>query len=140
MCLISCSCATNTHATCKRSGIFRKQCSSLCSNSYLHNIPYSFSKCCVICLTHNTIKLITQTLLNRFNEIGNQNESETPLVIAKFFNPCGSGTWYATVYALDTLQDYLKMNGEPFQSLNGIYYSSFWNEDGTRHSLFRNKL
>ncbi|MFT6443217.1 MAG: hypothetical protein ACJASQ_003037 [Crocinitomicaceae bacterium] len=48
------------------------------------------------------MKLITQTLLNRFNEIGEQYESENPIVIAKFFNPCGAGTWYATEYDSET--------------------------------------
>jgi hypothetical protein len=48
------------------------------------------------------MKLITKTLMNRFNEVGEQNITENPIVIAKFFNPCGSGTWYATEYNPET--------------------------------------
>lgn len=41
--------------------------------------------------------LLNQTIINRFRKIGKQ-ENENPLVIAKFFNPYGSQTWYATEY------------------------------------------
>jgi len=44
------------------------------------------------------MKLLTKGLQKRFAEVGRQNDSHDPLVIAKFFNPCGSGTWYATQY------------------------------------------
>lgn len=48
------------------------------------------------------MKLITQTLLNRFNTLGDQSEQMNPLVVAKFFDPCGSATWYATEYYPET--------------------------------------
>ena len=48
------------------------------------------------------MKLITQTLLNRFTNIGDQSEDPNPIVIAKFFDPCGSATWYATEYDPET--------------------------------------
>lgn len=44
------------------------------------------------------MKLLTKALLKRFSEVGSQEESADPLVIAKFFNPTGAGTWYATEY------------------------------------------
>lgn len=44
------------------------------------------------------MKLITQELIKRFAEIGDQHEVEDPIVVAKFFNPTGAGTWYATEY------------------------------------------
>ncbi|MCF7847129.1 MAG: DUF2958 domain-containing protein [Candidatus Gracilibacteria bacterium] len=44
------------------------------------------------------MKLITKTLENRFKKIGFQGNELGPIVVAKFFNPCGSGTWYATEY------------------------------------------
>lgn len=44
------------------------------------------------------MKLITKNLQERFAQIGDQSESHDPLIIAKFFNPCGSMTWYATEY------------------------------------------
>lgn len=43
------------------------------------------------------MKLITKELENRFAEVGKQH-SNNPIVIAKFFNPCGKQTWYATEY------------------------------------------
>jgi hypothetical protein len=44
------------------------------------------------------MKLMTPELKARFAEIGDQSQTKDPLVIAKFFNPCGSETWYATEY------------------------------------------
>jgi hypothetical protein len=44
------------------------------------------------------MKLLTKALKKRFAQVGRQEESKDPLVIAKFFNPTGAGTWYATEY------------------------------------------
>jgi hypothetical protein len=44
------------------------------------------------------MKLLTKTLEARFAKVGSQEEVKDPLVIAKFFNPAGAGTWYATEY------------------------------------------
>lgn len=44
------------------------------------------------------MKLITKTLEERFEKIGCQSQSSDPIIIAKFFDPCGSATWYATEY------------------------------------------
>lgn len=44
------------------------------------------------------MKLLTPELEQRFAEVGSQENVEDPTVIAKFFNPCGAGTWYATEY------------------------------------------
>ncbi len=44
------------------------------------------------------MKLLTQELLEHFKKVGRQDEEKDPLVIAKFFNPTGAGTWYATEY------------------------------------------
>ena len=46
----------------------------------------------------NRMKLMTTVLEKRFKEIGSQEGVKDPLVIAKFFNPFGAGTWYATEY------------------------------------------
>jgi len=44
------------------------------------------------------MKLLTKELEKRFEKIGSQEEVKDPIVIAKFFNPTGSGYWYATEY------------------------------------------
>lgn len=44
------------------------------------------------------MQLMTKTLEKRFVKIGRQENKKDPLVIAKFFNPAGAGTWYATEY------------------------------------------
>lgn len=44
------------------------------------------------------MKLLTKQLEKRFAQVGEQRETEDPLVIAKFFNPYGGGTWYAVSY------------------------------------------
>ncbi len=44
------------------------------------------------------MKLLTKELEKRFAEVGCQSEENDPLIVAKFFNPQGAGTWYATEY------------------------------------------
>jgi hypothetical protein len=44
------------------------------------------------------MKLMTKALEKRFAQVGSQAEEKDPLVIARFFNPNGAGTWYATEY------------------------------------------
>lgn len=44
------------------------------------------------------MKLLTKELLARFAKLGRQENSNDPIVVAKFFNPTGAGTWYATEY------------------------------------------
>ena len=48
------------------------------------------------------MKLMTKELERRFTQVGSQAEVKDPLIIAKFFNPCGAGTWYATEYDFNT--------------------------------------
>lgn len=47
------------------------------------------------------MKLMTKQLENRFAQVGRQEGVKDPLVIAKFFNPTGAGTWFATEYYPD---------------------------------------
>ena len=47
------------------------------------------------------MKLLTKQLEKRFAQVGRQEDIKDPLVIAKFFNPAGAGTWYATEYDPD---------------------------------------
>jgi hypothetical protein len=44
------------------------------------------------------MKLLTKELEKRFQEIGNQSNEPDPVIVAKFFNPCGSQTWLASEY------------------------------------------
>lgn len=44
------------------------------------------------------MKLLTKELVDKFAKVGRQEEVKDPVVIAKFFNPAGAGTWYATEY------------------------------------------
>lgn len=44
------------------------------------------------------MKLITKELEKRFAQVGSQDQEKDPIVIAKYFNPVGAGTWYATEY------------------------------------------
>jgi hypothetical protein len=44
------------------------------------------------------MKLLTKELKKRFKEVGQQENIKDPMIIAKFFNPCGGGTWYATEF------------------------------------------
>ena len=49
-------------------------------------------------LEENAHVLITPALKSRFEELGSQNDTDNPIVVAKYFNPCGSATWYAIEY------------------------------------------
>lgn len=44
------------------------------------------------------VKLLTNEILERFKKIGRQDDTNNPIVVAKFFNPTGAGTWFATEY------------------------------------------
>jgi len=44
------------------------------------------------------MKLLTKELEKRFAKIGSQEKEEDPIVVAKFFNAGGAGTWWATEY------------------------------------------
>ena len=44
------------------------------------------------------MKLLTKQLEKRFAQVGSQENHADPLIIAKFFNPTGAGTWYASEY------------------------------------------
>ena len=48
------------------------------------------------------MKLMTKQLEERFKAVGDQSEKENPLFIAKYFNPCGAATWYASEYDPET--------------------------------------
>ena len=45
------------------------------------------------------MNLLTKGLLQKFEKIGRQEDVKDPIVVAKFFNPSGAGTWYATEYS-----------------------------------------
>ena len=49
-------------------------------------------------LKKTKMKLITKELEKRFEEVGSQENAKDPVIIAKFFNPAGAGTWYAYEY------------------------------------------
>ena len=44
------------------------------------------------------MKLLTKEVKKRFREVGSQDGVKNPIVVVKFFNPTGAGTWYATEY------------------------------------------
>lgn len=44
------------------------------------------------------MKLLTKELEERFKQVGSQEGENDPIIVAKFFNPTGAGTWYATEY------------------------------------------
>jgi hypothetical protein len=44
------------------------------------------------------MRLMTKHLERRFAQVGTQENVKDPVIVAKFFNPTGAGTWYATEY------------------------------------------
>ena len=47
------------------------------------------------------MQLMNRPIEKRFAKIGEQDVPD-PIVIVKFFNPCGAGTWWATEYNSET--------------------------------------
>ena len=68
------------------------------------------------------MKLLKKEIENRFAEIGNQENNTDPIVVAKFFDPTGGGTWYATEYLPE------ERNFFGFVSLLGIERDINWKE------------
>lgn len=70
------------------------------------------------------MELMTKELEKRFSQVGCQENKKDPLVIAKFFNPAGAGTWYATEY-------------DPKEKIFFGYVSIFgdWNDEWGSFSL-----
>ena len=48
------------------------------------------------------MKLLTKEIEEQFKAIGYQGSVKDPVIVAKFFNPAGAGTWYATEYDPET--------------------------------------
>jgi len=48
------------------------------------------------------MKLMTKAIEKRFKTIGSQDDKKDPIVVAKFFNPCGGQSWFATEYNPET--------------------------------------
>ena len=44
------------------------------------------------------MKLMTKEIEKLFKKTGRQEDVEDPIVVAHFFNPSGSGDWWATEY------------------------------------------
>lgn len=47
-------------------------------------------------------KMMTQEMKRNFKKTGSQEDVENPVVVAKFFNPYGRNTWFATEYDEET--------------------------------------
>ena len=45
------------------------------------------------------MKLMTKQIEEQFKKIGRQEDVKDPIVVCKFFNPAGAGTWFATEYS-----------------------------------------
>ena len=55
-------------------------------------------------------QLLTKQLKERFKKVGKQ-ETPDPIIIAKFFNPCGAETWYISEYNGETKTCYAYVTG-----------------------------
>ena len=45
------------------------------------------------------MKLLNKEIEEKFKKIGRQEDVKDPIVVCKFFNPAGAGTWFATGYS-----------------------------------------
>ena len=67
------------------------------------------------------MKLINDELIARFKEVGDQSEELDPIVVAKFFDPCGSATWYITRYDEHTQIGYCYVTGMVYDEWGSVY-------------------
>lgn len=44
------------------------------------------------------MKLLDDNLLAKFREIGDQSEADDALIVCKYFNPTGAGSWFVISY------------------------------------------
>jgi len=44
------------------------------------------------------MQLMTKEIEQEFKNVGSQENVKDPVIIVKYFNPTGAGTWYATEY------------------------------------------
>lgn len=70
------------------------------------------------------MKLLTKEIITQFRAVWNQSHAADPLVICKFFNPTGAGTWYATEFDEET---------EIFFGYVSIFWD--WNDEWGSFSL-----
>jgi len=74
------------------------------------------------------MKLMTKELEKEFAKMGNQSQSENPVVVAKYFNPTGSATWWITeytpkyklLYGFVTGMDYNEWGSVSLTELEGV--------------------
>jgi len=60
------------------------------------------------------MKLMTEELKQRFEEVGDQHAVDDPLVIARFFVPGGTLRWHAVEYYPETNSCYAYITGIPW--------------------------
>ena len=79
------------------------------------------------------MKLLTKEILKRFEEVGSQENKPDPLIICKFFNPTGAGTWYATEYDPKTKEffGYVSIFGDHNDELGYFSLEELENYQGT---------
>jgi hypothetical protein len=59
------------------------------------------------------MKLLTKAIVKSLPALYTQDNNPDPTVYVKFFNPCGSGTWYATEFdGNDTFFGYVTGMGD----------------------------
>ncbi|WP_430410237.1 hypothetical protein [Kordia sp.] len=59
------------------------------------------------------MKLITDELKKRFEEVGDQHDVEDPIIITRFFDPGGTIRWYVVEYYPDNNTCYAYFTGMP---------------------------
>lgn len=64
--------------------------------------------------------LLTKEILKKFEKVGDQSEVSDPLIIAKFFNPCGGQTWWLSEYWPDDKIFYCYVTGMAFDEWGTI--------------------
>lgn len=72
----------------------------------------------------NTLmKLMTKEIEKRFAEVGSQEKSDDPIIIAKYFSPVGAATWLATEYYPETklFFGYVSLFNEPGMNEFGYF-------------------
>ena len=81
-------------------------------------------------------KMITKAIEKAFEKTGRQEETPDPVVIAKYFNPYGRSTWFATEYDPSTHECFGFVVGESDTSCDEWGYFSLEEMESTLVPVF----
>ena len=98
----------------------------------IHKTLFASKRVFFISFYFSIMKLLTQSLLSKFREVGDQRNVEDSQIICKFFYPLNQWTWYCISYDEESETFFWLVNGHELElgyfSLSELqaFRGSFW--------------